>query len=245
MGSVTVFTSNSPRHNYLVQRLQSTFDKVYVVAECSSIFPGANKGFFEKSEVMNRYFEYVLRAEKKVFGSHTFNNFSRYLPIGIGDLKLLGDQISFDSIESDYYVVFGSSFIQAELCQFLIKNSAINLHMGLSPYYKGSSCNFWAAYDGNYDKIGGTIHLLSEELDSGPILCQEFGYDVSKFDYFEGSMQVVKNTIDKLIDELSSGQIFCRKPVAQDDKLLIRYSKNQEFTDSVANEFLERHMRLS
>ena len=55
------------------------------------------------------------------------------------------------------------------MIDFLIKD-AINIHMGISPYYRGSSCNFWAIYDGNPSYVGATIHLLSKGLDSGDIL---------------------------------------------------------------------------
>ena len=42
--------------------------------------------------------------------------------------------------------------------------------MGISPYYKGSDCNFWALYDGNTDLVGATIHMLLEDLDGGEVL---------------------------------------------------------------------------
>jgi methionyl-tRNA formyltransferase len=75
-----------------------------------------------------------------------------------------------DALRSDIYIVFGASFIKEPLIDFLIVNRAINIHMGISPYYRGSSCNFWAIYDGNPDLVGATVHLLSRNLDSGPML---------------------------------------------------------------------------
>ena len=51
-----------------------------------------------------------------------------------------------------------------------MRNYFINLHLGLSPYYRGSSCNFWALYDQNPAYVGATIHLLSKGLDSGDML---------------------------------------------------------------------------
>ena len=51
--------------------------------------------------------------------------------------------------------------------------------MGVSPYYRGTSCNFWAIYDDNPSYVGSTIHLLSKGLDSGDILfhCIPLIYD--------------------------------------------------------------------
>ena len=67
-------------------------------------------------------------------------------------------------------MVFGSSYIKGELVDYLVKQKAINIHMGVSPYYRGCDCNFWALYDNNPHLVGATIHLLSKGLDSGPML---------------------------------------------------------------------------
>ena len=61
-------------------------------------------------------------------------------------------------------------YIKGPLVNFLIKKKAINIHMGISPYYRGADCNFWAMYDGNSHLVGATIHMLSKGLDSGSIL---------------------------------------------------------------------------
>jgi len=39
--------------------------------------------------------------------------------------------------------------------------------MGISPYYRGNDCNFWALNDNNPHLVGSTIHLLSKGLDNG------------------------------------------------------------------------------
>ena len=43
-----------------------------------------------------------------------------------------------DFLKSDVYVVFGSSYIKGELVDFLVKQKAINIHAGVSPYYRGT-----------------------------------------------------------------------------------------------------------
>ena len=84
----------------------------------------------------------------------------------MGDLNHLKKADLKDFLESDIYVVFGSSYIKGFLVDFLIKRKAINIHMGLSPYYRGADCNFWALQDDNPHYVGATIHLLSKGLDS-------------------------------------------------------------------------------
>ena len=87
-----------------------------------------------------------------------------------GDLNKCKINSLSDFLNSDIYVVFGSSYIKGDLIDFLVKKKTINIHAGISPYYRGTDCNFWALYDNNPHLVGTTIHLLSKGLDSGPIL---------------------------------------------------------------------------
>ena len=52
----------------------------------------------------------------------------------------------------------------------------VNLHISLLPWNKGAHPNFWSFYDST--PSGVTIHEVSSELDSGPILLsREFVFD--------------------------------------------------------------------
>ena len=167
---ITVFTSNQSRHLNLIKELSKIVDKVYFISEVNTVFPGKVKDFFQKSEVMKSYFSQVIKAEEKIFGGINFlpSNVKTLL-IKSGDLNLLSREILSNALESDLYIIFGSSFIKGWLIDFLIQKKAINIHMGLSPYYRGSSCNFWAMYDNRPEYVGATIHKLSKGLDSGDI----------------------------------------------------------------------------
>ena len=67
MRSITVFTSNQPRHLGLVIELSKIYDKVYAIIECNTVNPGEVKDFFDNSEIMKTYFSHVLRAEREIF----------------------------------------------------------------------------------------------------------------------------------------------------------------------------------
>jgi hypothetical protein len=49
---------------------------------------------------------------------------------------------------------------------------ALNLHWGLSPYYRGVRCTEWALMHWDTHNIGVTVHELRPEIDGGPILGQ-------------------------------------------------------------------------
>ena len=71
----------------------------------------------------------------------------------------------------DYVLLFGSSLIGDDILQ-AFPNKVINLHLGLSPYYRGSGTLFWPLVDGKPECVGSTIHLAVKKIDAGGILGQ-------------------------------------------------------------------------
>ncbi len=237
---ITVFTSNQPRHMALIEGLAGIADRVYAVQECSTVFPGRVGDFFRKSVVMQRYFERVIAAETEVFGRPRFAPANVVqLPLRMGDLNLLEADALLPAMESDVYVVFGASFIKGRLCEELVARRALNIHMGVSPYYRGSSCNFWAMYDGRPELLGATIHLLTTGLDSGPMLAHAFP-EAEAADPFVIGMKAVQAAHATLIGGIRTGRILKATPVVQEKNLQIRYTRNADFTDAVAEEYLGR-----
>ena len=117
--------------------------------------------------------------------------------------------------------------------------------MGISPYYRGSSCNFWALYDNNPGHVGATIHLLSKGLDNGDMLFHcvpKLHLGDNPFDFTMRSVLVAQQG---LVSSVKNKSIFSTKSVKQDNSKEVRYTKNIDFTDDVAKEFLDRNLELS
>ncbi len=237
---ITVFTSNQARHLALVERLCAISDQCFAVMECNTVYPGRRQDFFNKSPVMERYFGHVVRAEQALFGDVRFVDLhARTMAVRMGDLNLLRQDELAPCLDADVFVVFGASFIKGWLCDHLVERGAFNIHMGLSPYYRGSSCNFWAMYDARPHMVGATIHQLSSGLDSGPMLFHALPrYDGG--DPFIYTMRAVAVAQDALSSRIADCSIFDLPAVPQDKSAQIRYSRNAEFTDEVAQEFLDR-----
>jgi hypothetical protein len=239
---ITVFTSNQPRHLALISRLARISEVTYAVMECNTVFPGRVQDFFKKSDVMQAYFANVMRAEKTLFGDLSFTPANaRVMPIKGGDLNFLEREPLGAALESDAYIVFGASYIKGWLIDFLVDRRAINIHMGVSPYYRGSSCNFWALYDERPQYVGATIHLLSKGLDSGPMLYHALPrWDDD--DPFEFTMKAVEAAQLSLVERLANRQLANTESVEQDKSASLRYTRNADFTDPVAADFLARAM---
>lgn len=243
---VTIFSSNQPRHLNLAKEFSKICDAVFLVSEVNTGFPGQVNDFFKKSEIMQTYFQNVIQSERNIFGDISFlPNNVRTLSIKSGDLnKLDRNQLS-DALQSDVYVVFGASYIKGWLIDFLVEHRAINIHMGLSPYYRGSLCNFWALYDNNPSYVGATIHLLSKGLDNGDMLFHcvpKLHTEDTPFDFTMRSVLVAQQD---LVSAVNSGLVFSAPTVRQDKSQEVRYTKNQDFTDVVAKELLDRNLQLN
>ncbi len=243
---ITLFTSNKNRHNYLINLLSTISDELFVVQECGTIFPGIIPGHYPASPIMKKYFENVNVAQSKLFGNSYVNNLKKnikILPMLSGDLNKCSMDLLSDFLKSDVYIVFGSSYIKGELVDFLVEQRAINIHAGVSPYYRGTDCNFWALYDGNPHLVGTTIHLLSKGLDSGPMLYHAMSN--IKTNPFEHTMSTIKSAFHSIAERIKDKSIFKINPEVQDKSKEIRYSKKNEFNEEIVKEYFEKEINLN
>ena len=239
--SVTVFTRDSARHIALVNKLAAVTNGVHAVIESSPSSSVASP----KSPVMTEYFSRVQQAEDHIFGTGTtLDPRVKTQLIVAGQLNQLNSQQLKAALESDFVVVFGSSYIKGWLADTLIEKNAVNLHMGISPQYRGSACNFWALFDNNPQLVGATIHRLAKSIDSGSVI-QHVRPKFTGQNLFHFSMQAVAAGHNALAALTSNNQLQTMTPQPQDSSLKIRYSKNADFTDDVASSFLQRVVDLA
>ena len=243
---VTLFTSNNFRHNYLINLLSNFCDELWVVQESKTLFTGKNFEKYENKNIVEKYFIKVLEAQNKIFKKEFVNKNNKNiktLPILNGELNKLPLSYLDDFLKSDIYVVFGSSYIKGELVDFLVKQKAINIHAGVSPYYRGTDCNFWALYDDNPHLVGSTIHLLSKGLDSGPMLYHAMSN--LKTNPFEYTMSTIKSAFHSIAERIKDTSIFNIEPLAQDKIKEVKYTKKSDFSEKVVKEYFEKKIDLN
>lgn len=235
---ITLFTANQKRHNYFINLLSKISDELYVIQENRTIFPGIVPNHYPASELMKKYFLKVKDSENRIFGNDGIkisNSNVCILPMLAKDINFCSIDFLSNFLKSDLYIIFGSSFIKGELVDFLIDNEAINIHTGISPYYRGTDCNFWAIHDKNPHLVGATIHMLSKGLDSGNILYHAIPkYNKNIFDYTMSSVIAAFYSITERIQNNQIKNIISKK---QNKNYEIRYSKKNDFKDTSILEF--------
>jgi methionyl-tRNA formyltransferase len=155
----------------------------------------------------------------------------------MGDASFLPLEAFGDALNSDVFVVFGASYLKGALVDFLVERKCINIHMGVSPYYRGSACNFWALADRRPELVGATIHFLSKGLDSGPILFHAMPAPRCE-DGFMLGMRAVQAANQALADRISARSILSVSGIPQDRSRELRYSRSREFTAEIADDYM-------
>ena len=240
--NITLITSDQIRHNYLVNLLSNIATKLNVIQEKKIFFSNQNK----ISNLIKNYFLKVDDAQKKVFGNAAIdkkNKNIKLLSLENKELEKCSLNSLSDFLNSDIFIVFGSSFIKKDLVNFLIDHKALNIHLGISPYYRGTDCNFWALFDNNPHLVGATIHLLSKGLDSGQILYHALSE--IKEDPFIYTMSAVKSAFESIAQKIENKTIFEHTPEIQDKSKEIKYSKKNEFNDEVIKKFFLNKIDLN
>jgi methionyl-tRNA formyltransferase len=73
------------------------------------------------------------------------------------------------ALAPDVVLVFGTQILKDEIIE-AFDGRIINLHLGLSPYYRGAGTNFWPLVNREPECVGATIHYLDRGVDSGAII---------------------------------------------------------------------------
>jgi methionyl-tRNA formyltransferase len=118
----------------------------------------------------------------------------------------------------------------------------LNLHFGILPTWKGFSANSWALLN-NEEYLGWTLHVATQEFDSGPILIiNKIKNDgISLYDDLkEKLVQNLEDSFDKLISEYLEGRIV---PIEQ-SKVRALYCAKLLKSDGVIKDFNVTSNRL-
>lgn len=171
-----VLTSVDIRHRYLVQALRSAFPVVAVgYEETGFSFPGASTDGLDpvEQETVSRHYSDRTSAEQKFYGhncafvAETVDCATLRIPTGA--LNTAETLHFLERTRVEAVVVYGTNLIKAALLDRW-PGRMINMHLGLSPYYRGIATNFYPLLNEEPEYVGATIHLIDPGVDSGPIL---------------------------------------------------------------------------
>lgn len=171
MISLVVLTSVSNRHKFFVNTLAQHFNILGVVVEEKR--PEQIGETEQEGETLKKHFDERRNAENKYFGQHEEflvpENAVLRVPNGESNSEATFEWVK--EKNPDFVILFGTSIIRDPLLSYY-EGRMINIHLGLSPYYRGSGTNFWPLVNNEPECVGATIHLAILKVDAGSILAQ-------------------------------------------------------------------------
>ncbi len=173
---LAVLTSVETRHRYMVNRLCAAFEVVAVGYETTGYSPAAvDDRDLTPSEraIVAHHFAVRALQEERFFGeSATWLRDAAdrsVLRIAPGSLNSDVTLRVLEAARPDAVAVYGTNLIREPLLSRW-SGRMVNLHLGLSPYYRGTATNFYPLLNEEPEYVGATIHLIDAGIDSGPIL---------------------------------------------------------------------------
>lgn len=74
-----------------------------------------------------------------------------------------------EALSPDIIILGHTGIVKSDLLR-IAKIGVLNAHPGLLPYYRGIDCSRWAIYNGEFHKIGATVHWVDRGVDTGNVI---------------------------------------------------------------------------
>lgn len=226
-----VLTSTSNRHCYFASKIAEIFDVVGVLTE-------PKKNYFTKprqeSSLVARHFENLAAAERDFFGV------TESVEVGfrvVDDLNSPEAVAYAKSLSPDVVCLFGTSILKEGWLR-AFPDRIINLHLGLSPFYRGSATLFWPFYFDELECLGTTIHLAVERVDAGDILRRIKARLLPGDTYYTATTRLIRDSIDAFPLVVKSYLDGTCNPFQQ-ERVVGRLMKKSDFNEAALRQALD------
>lgn len=197
-----IFSGSHKRHLYYNSFLSKHFDKALVILmEREDVLPNTPMGLdaVDKKNFQHHFSTRKL-IEDKVYGDlHPNEIFSHceLTKIKPDELNLNKLAVKIKKFNADICFIFGTDMIKDPVFKVLPDNK-INLHLGISPWFRGSATLFWPFYLLKPQFAGVTFHQISKNPDAGEIIHQ----CIPKLEYGDQIHDVGAKCVIKAKDEV-------------------------------------------
>lgn len=214
--SVMILCGRSPRHLYVANRLCESARVLAIVQETGSELTA--RGIVKRlkpANLLRKGWRWLRDRRRYAGGAEAAFFFGDREPrLDRSDLLVTVPHINHsdvtklaDHLQPDVIAVFGTSLIRTAL---LTKGrlGIFNLHGGLSPWYRGADCTFWALYNGEPDRVGCTLHRIDAGIDTGTLIahvCPEVNDDDDELTLFWRAVRDSADVYAELMRRLQRG----------------------------------------
>lgn len=104
----------------------------------------------------------------------------------VQDVGFVNSDLCLETIKNlnpDLIIVNGTSIISKKILES-VDAPFINIHVGITPQYRGVHGGYWALRNNDEENFGVTVHLIDKGIDTGAIIYQNTTQSISKKDNF-------------------------------------------------------------
>lgn len=260
---IVLFTGSHKRHYFFHNEIIKNFKVVGVVHMLrEEVNPKPDKNWSkEHIKLFKTHFDNRSKIEEEYFGNMDqtiFNGITR-LNVNRQELNSVKTLNFIKGLEFDVAMIFGVDIIKDPVFSEL-PFWKINIHLGLSPWYKGAATLFWPFYFLEPQNAGATIHLIAPKADAGEIIHHSVPNLIQDQTIHEHSANVVlqasKDAIQilekiskgKKIDlhtQRNSGKLFLEKEFRPEHlELVYTFYKDGIINKFLTGEFQNRSIKL-
>lgn len=190
-----VIVSTDPSDLFFANQIAGRFRSVGIVLEHQRDTPDMRPRWQKVLSLLNQPGELINRTRKyfsRSWKDYVERRLYKELPVGFGEegkrlqstvecpvLRIDGtgklnsdESVAWIRAHSpDLIVVCGAALLHQPILS-LARFGVLNLHGGLSQFYRGLFTTDWAIYNREPEYVGATVHFVSEGIDDGGIVFQ-------------------------------------------------------------------------
>ena len=174
--NVIILTGAELRHQYFYLKLQqdSRFNVVLTVCEgLEKSLQAYVQGKDESSALEHLHVQARTQSEEDFFGEFVKLAEPKGAVLAIPKGEINSQHVTDEILahNPDLIICYGSSIIRSSLLTSYA-GRFVNVHLGLSPYYRGSGTNVWPLINGEPELVGVTFMHIDEGIDTGKVIHQ-------------------------------------------------------------------------
>ena len=173
---IVILTGSETRHVYFRKKMASDKRIEVLTSYCESdekSLANLTKQSEKTSQLEIQHVEARAQSEIDFFSDYIESIEDKSNPKLISEGAINDEAIVNEivAMEPDLLVCYGSSLIKSDLLT-KFDGRFLNVHLGLSPYYRGSGTNVWPLINLEPDMVGATFMYIDAGIDTGEIIHQ-------------------------------------------------------------------------
>ncbi len=176
MKKVVVLTGSELRHTFMCKSIALAPNIEVLQSYCEGSEKSLQTQIMQQKSIESleaKHLNARSRSEKDFFEAFVSLTMDKSNPQQIAKGEINDNNIVNEIIRlsPDLIIAYGCSIIKEPLLK-AFEGRFINIHLGLSPYYRGSGTNFWPLVNNELDRVGVTFMHIDAGIDTGEIIHQ-------------------------------------------------------------------------